>query len=135
MPAVSRWFIRSSLLCLASGMVIGALLMINKALLWAGWIWMLLPIHIELLIFGWIIQFTMGTAYWILPRFLEGPKRGNASLAKFMVVLYNLGLSINISNVAIPGDLPLVAVGRVLELAAVALFALLHWQRAVSYNN
>jgi len=34
-----------------------------------------LPIHIEVLIFGWIIQFTLGTAYWILPRFLQAPQR------------------------------------------------------------
>jgi len=134
MPAVSRWLLRSSLICLATGMIIGALLLANKALLLADWLWMLLPIHIELLIFGWIIQFTMGTAYWILPRFLEGPKRGNVSLAKFVVVLYNLGLIIAIMEPFIQSN-TLIVFSRILECTAVALFALLHWNRVVSYNK
>jgi len=50
------------------------------------------PIHYELTIWGWLVQFVMGTAYWIFPRFLKGESRGSALPAWIMVCLYNIGL-------------------------------------------
>ena len=96
---------------------------------------MLLPVHIELLIFGFIIQFTMGTAYWILPRFLEGEPRGNVFWSKSMAGFLNAGIVLNISYylglTAQWGTLT----GRLLEITAVILFIALHWNRAVSYQS
>lgn len=135
MPAPSRWLIRSSFVCLLFGIIIGALLLIHKAYPVHPAMWSLLPVHIELLIFGWIIQFTMGTAYWILPRYLEGASRGNPALAKIMVVLLNLGIAIMIIGRISNWDVVLSVAGRLLEIGAVLLFIKLHWQRVVSYGN
>lgn len=135
MPAPSRWMIRCSLGYLLTGFVIGALLLIGKAFSTFSQQWVLLPVHIEILIFGFIIQFTMGTAYWILPRFLEGNPRGNPQMAGWIVGLLNLGIVLNILSYIslLPSGATLA--GRSLEVTAVILFIALHWNRIVSYRN
>ena len=135
MPAPSRWMLRLALLYLLTGFVIGAAILISKAYPGYAHVWQLLPIHIEAAVFGWIIQFTMGTAYWILPRYLKTGDRGSRSIAMIMVGLFNMGIGVNI--VSYLDWLPTEAVvwGRSLEIGAVLLFVLLHWKRAVSYKN
>lgn len=135
MPAPSRWLIRSSFICLLSGIILGALLLVHKAYPLHPVLWSLLPVHIELLIFGWIIQFTMGTAYWILPRYLKDSSRGNNKLAQLMVVLLNVGIAIVIVDRLTVSDLSLAVTGRLLEASAVILFVRLHWQRIVTYHH
>ncbi|MFH5833408.1 cbb3-type cytochrome c oxidase subunit I [Halalkalibaculum sp. DA3122] len=134
MPAPSRWLIRSSFVCLMGGIIIGALLLIHKAYPLHPAMWSLLPVHIELLIFGWIIQFTMGTAYWILPRYLEDSSRGNPVLANLTVVLLNMGILLMITDTLLLPQWPLALAGRAFEAAAVLLFIMLHWRRVVSYR-
>lgn len=135
MPVASRWMIRLSLIYLIIGFAIGAIILVAKAYPAYSEVWVLLPLHIEISIFGWIIQMTMGTAYWILPRYLETGDRGNSTLAKLMVVLFNSGILINIG--AYLNYLPEGAFlwGRLLEIAAVVLFIGLHWNRAVTHRS
>lgn len=135
MPRPSRWMIRLSLIYLLAGMVMGALMLIHKAYGLHPAVWALLPIHIEVVIFGWIIQLTLGTGYWILPRFLEGPPRGDRRLAYVMVAALNLGIILVCSNSLLSSGAPLDLVGRALELAAVGLFVSLHWNRIVTYRG
>lgn len=134
MPVASRWMIRCSLFYLLAGFTIGALILIAKAYPVYSDVWMLLSVHIEVLIFGFIMQFTMGTAYWILPRFLEGPPRGNIAWSKLMVTVFNAGILLNVltylNGVAEWG----IILGRTMEIAAVIIFIGLHWNRAVSYR-
>ncbi len=100
-----------------------------------GSIWTLLQIHIEVALFGWLIQFVLGTAYWMLPRYLEGPKRGSEGLAWTMMILLNAGLWIYIlTHLHLVPDTGYV-VSRLLELSAVVLFIYLHWNRIVSYQR
>lgn len=135
MPIPSRWLIRSSYVCLFVGMIIGASMLVHKAYPLHSAIWALLPVHIELLIIGWIVQFTMGTAYWILPRYLKDSSRGNIRLALLMVLLLNIGIAVVIIDRLTVTDLPIVVIGRLLEVSAVVLFIGLHWQRIVTYRN
>lgn len=135
MPAPSRWMIRLSLMYLLSGIGLGSLILIHKAYPLHPALWQLLPVHIEITIFGWIIQFTLGTAYWMLPRFLEGPARGNPLLALSMVALLNLGIIFVIIDSLLPVTFPLRLAGRSLELISVILFLTLHWNRIVTYRT
>lgn len=135
MPAASRWMIRLSLLYLVTGIMLGALLLVNKAYPLHPAVWMVLPAHIELTIFGWIIQLTLGTAYWMLPRFLEGPSRGNRALVVGMVTSWNMGILLVIADTLISTMIPLRLVGRSLECLAVVLFVALHWNRITTYNR
>ena len=135
MPAISRWMIRLALTYFMVGIVLGALMLIHKAYPLHPSLWLLLPIHIECTLFGWIIQLTLGTAYWMLPRFLEGPQRGSKLLAATMVGSLNLGILLVVLEPLLEGGFPLRLSGRLLELLAVVLFVALHWNRIVTYRN
>lgn len=135
MPRPSRWMIRLSLVYLLVGIFMGALMLIHKAYPVHSSIWLFLPIHIEVTIFGWIIQLTLGTAYWMLPRLLEGPPRGDSSLAYAMIALLNLGIIFVIAHSLLSFAVPLDLIGRLFELAAVVLFVVLHWNRIVTYRT
>jgi len=135
MPTPSRWMIKASMLYMLAGFAIGALILISKVYPEYSSVWSLFSVHIEVSIFGWIIQLTMGTAYWILPRYLKTKSRGNPRLALAMVGMLNFGILINVAsylNILPPSA---TIVGRLLEVGAVVLFIALHWNRAVSYNT
>lgn len=135
MPLVSRWMIRCSFVYLLLGIGMGALMLIHKAYPLHPALWQLLPLHIEFTIFGWIIQFTLGTAYWMLPRFLKNPQRGSRKAAYLMVIILNAGILLTLSDDLFPTDLPVQLTGRSLELLAVIIFVGLHWNRIVTHRN
>ncbi len=94
----------------------------------------MVPAHIEIMIFGWIIQFTIGVAYWILPRFLGDKGRGSFKLAILMPILLNAGiLLVMISDLMAWNGVALT--GRLFELLTVLIFIGLHWKRVVTYNK
>jgi len=132
MPELSEKVIRISLIYLVIGFTLGAILLINKAANVDPQIWILLPIHIEIVIFGWLIQLIMGVAYWSFPRFFEMPNRGNPHYNWLMIIILNVGIWTSIS-----GDLFLSAkflpmVGRCLETIGIIGFFMLIWQRTRS---
>lgn len=132
MPAQAIWMIRFSLLYLMVAVVIGGAIFIQKAINIHPAIWSLLPVHYEMAIWGWLVQFLMGTAYWMFPKHIVGTRRGSESLAWTMVLLFNCGLillaiSTFVINTAI--------VGRVLIVISICQFVILMWQRVVTYRN
>lgn len=135
MPAQSIWMIRISLLCLLISVFIGGLLFVHKAIHIHPMIWAFLPLHYELAIWGWLVQFVMGTAYWMFPRFLKGERRGPALPAWIMVCLYNTGLILLATSALISASYPVALSGRALIGAGVMIFAGLTWRRVVSYRN
>ena len=134
LPLISRIMIRSAFIYLLLGVTLGAMMMIQKAYpFWSG-IWMFREVHIEMLLFGWIIQFTLGTAYWMLPKLLEAPIRGNELLAWLMAISLNFGILVMIVSPFVSVIPFFSATGRVLQLIAILLFVTLHWRRVVSYR-
>lgn len=129
MPAVSVWFIRSALLYLLVGFSLGALLLAGKGLTLSPGLWRWLPVHIELLLVGWLVQLVMGVAYWIFPRFGMTPQaRGREGFAWLALGLLNLGIWTACAGLL--RDWPAMAVaGRSLEVLAAAAMALNVWAR------
>ncbi|HET6528573.1 MAG TPA: hypothetical protein VFG39_07450, partial [Balneolaceae bacterium] len=134
MPVQSRWMVRLSFIYLLTGVTLGAVMLVNKTFPLHPVIWLLLPVHIQLLIWGWIIQFTLGTAYWILPRLLEGPARGNPFLSWGIVLALNTGIPLNLVSIMLEVRLG-ETIGMLLQVIAVGLFVSLHWKRVTSYNK
>lgn len=132
MTAVSIWMFRSSLLFLLLTFITGSLMFLNKAFHWSPAFWALLPVHIETAILGWILQFVMGTAYWMFPRYVEGPKRGSKRQAWIMLAALNGGILLSALSLGNPW---VHFGGRFLLLAGVLLFATLMWGRVVSYRK
>jgi hypothetical protein len=128
MPRLSVYFIRASLIYLAVGFTFGGLLLANKGVLISPLIWMLLPIHIEFLFMGWLVQLALGVAFWILPRFTKGPPRGNETMIWLALIFINAGiLSITLSTVF--NIAWFVLIGRMFEIVSILVFLLATWRR------
>jgi hypothetical protein len=132
MPRLSVWFVRASLLHLALGFSFGALMLWNKGLLTHPLAWRLLPAHMELLLVGWMVQLALGVAFWILPRF--GTRRGNVRLAWTAFWLLNLGVLLAGLGPVVGAPPRLVLLGRALQAAGAAAFALHAWPRVKPAN-
>lgn len=128
MPKLSVWFARAALLHMGIGFLFGALLLCHKGIPIYAWTWRLLNPHIELVIFGWTMQFVMGIAFWILPRFSGEGRYGRVVLGWWSFALLNAGIIATSLGqwFALP-TLPIV--GRLLTLSAVVLFAVMIWPR------
>ncbi len=134
MPPLSYWAVRASLIYLTAGMTAGSWLLIGKALgVSEAWIW--LPFHIEALLLGFVLQLTMGVAYWILPRLKTPEDRGNTVVAVLAFVFLNAGVLIGSLWPFIPDGAMWPAAGRGLELIAVVLFVTHVWPRIYPYGK
>ncbi|MCO5243591.1 MAG: cbb3-type cytochrome c oxidase subunit I [Anaerolineae bacterium] len=120
MPRLSTWFIKASLIYLATGFTLGALMLANKGLRLDPAFWRLLPVHIELLLTGWIVQLAMGVAFWILPRFQSS--RGDVRPAWAAFALLNGGLLLVAAGTLLGAPGWIALAGRLAEVAAVAVF-------------
>jgi hypothetical protein len=132
MPRASRWFIRASLVYLALGFTLGALLLCNKALAFTPDLTRLLPAHIEFLLVGWVIQLVMGVATWILPRFgVPRSAYGTACAAWVAFAALNAGVWLVAAAPLAAGRLGglLSLFGRLGEAAAAVVFAANIWAR------
>ena len=133
MPGLSVWCLRTALLYLGLGFTLGAVMLAAPGLHLPTTVLRLRPLHIELLLGGWMVQFALGVAYWILPR-QRGAGRGNDRLAWAALLLLNLGvLTAGVGGV-IGASGPVIAAGRAAELLAAVAFAGHAWPRARLYT-
>lgn len=132
MPPLSRWYIRAAMVYLLLGFTVGGLLLAHKGMPIHPALWGWLPAHIDFLLMGWVVQMTMGVAFWIMPRFWDPPRRGNEAGAQVALVLLNLGIWLVVGGTALRGPSWLLFAGRVAEGGAAVSFAIHIWQRVVS---
>lgn len=130
MTRQSVFFIRAALLHFAVGITFGALMLANKGVPFAPWLWRLLETHVELVFIGWTVQLAVGVAVWILPR-LSGPhKYGNERFGWAAFVLLNGGIiSVGVAHWLGSDAVLLAAAGRLAEMLAFVFFALQVWPR------
>ena len=129
MPRLSVYLIRTALLYLAAGFTFGGLMLVNKGLPFAPALWRLLPAHVEFVLVGWTVQLAMGVGFWILPRFIRGPARGDERPVWLAYVLLNFGVvSVSLGQwLEWPGFI--LFLGRLAEVLSVAAFAAHAWPR------
>lgn len=123
MPSLSQWYVKASFIYLLLGFTFGALILANKGFVFYPALWNWLPAHIELLLFGWVVQLTMGVAFWIMPRYWKEPRRGNTTGAYIALVLLNAGIWIVALAQVLWLDPWVLVTGRLLEAGAVLAFA------------
>jgi len=131
MPGLSRFAVRVSLVYLGLGLTLGALILANLGVPFAPLIWTLLPAHIEFMFFGWMTQFALGIAFWILPRFPGSHPRGDERWSQASFALLNGGVLI-FAGAALLGADGLTLLGRSLEATALAAFVIGNWRRVYS---
>ena len=128
MPRLSVWAIRAALLYFGTAITIGALMVWHKGLPLHPQVWQLLPLHIELVLMGWMVQLALGVAYWILPRWFT--ERGNVRLAGAAFILLNMGVLLVVGSFYSPFFRPELALaGRVCQAAAALTFVFHAWPR------
>lgn len=127
MPRLSCWFIRSALIHLALGITFGSLILLHKGIPIYPYLWRLLPIHIEILLFGWTIQLAMGVAFWIFPRFWRS--RGNEKPAWLAFGLLNFGVWLAALGLFFVAPPWVIVLGRLAETGAAIAFAWHAWSR------
>lgn len=135
MPKLSVCFIRASLVYFFIGISIGAIMLANKGLPLVSSIWTFRSAHIEITLFGWIIQLVMGTAYWILPRLPVGRPRGNSFPAWLSFFLLNTGIIFGITTEWFLNSPALDAFSRFLQLAGIACFSYVIWPRIMTFRK
>ena len=128
MPKLSVWLVRSALIHMGVGFLFGSLILHHKGIPIYDWTWKLLNPHIEFMIFGWTMQFVMGIAFWILPRFSSEPRYGNAIWGWWSFGLLNASILMTAAGTWFNHDL-LSLTGRLGILTAVVLFVRLIYPR------
>src|SRR5512146_1379007 len=126
MPRQTVWFIRASLIYLLVGFTIGALILAQKGRPYDASVWLLLPIHIEFLLAGWLLQLVLGMAFWIFPRFGTGPARGRERWIWASFILLSLGMLFVVLQLWLPAAL---LIGRLAEAAGIVIYIAGAWPR------
>ncbi len=126
MPRQTVWFIRASLNYLLIGFTIGALILAQKGRSYDASMWQLLPLHMEFLLAGWLLQLVLGMAYWIFPRFGAGAVRGRENWIWASFWLLNAGIVLVAAQLWLP---PAVLIGRLAETAGLLVYIAASWAR------
>jgi hypothetical protein len=137
MPLQTVWMIRLSLVWLLTSVLIGALILLGKAVPLPPMVWALLPVHYELAIWGWMVQFVIGTAYWMFPKYLTGLRRGPQWAGWLLFILINAGVILLCASHLI-ADQPIqfaAQLGRGSILIGILAFILLIWNRVTTYRR
>jgi hypothetical protein len=127
--------IRAALAYLATGFLVGALLLIQRAVPLRNWLHRLVPLHIEYLLLGCLVQLALGVAFWILPRFRSGAERGQEAPAWVAFALLNLGIQTVAIGGAAGAPSTLGLLGRCVEGLAAGAFALHAWPRVKLFRS
>ena len=132
MPTLTRWFIRSGLVCLLAALLLGVLMQWGPSAAhpWLRAAW---PTYLHVLIVGWLTQLIFGVAYWLFPRYSAASPRGSERLGWATLVLLDLGILLRIAGepwAALGGDTAPLLVGSALaQLLAGWAFVANTWPR------
>ena len=134
MPRLTRWFLRSGLVCLLLGLGLGvATPAFFSSSSWAAALW---PVQLHLLTVGWLTQLIFGVAWWLFPRAPSGPVRGSewAGWTAFWCLQAGLVLRLwleplRVVGVATVTATDLLVLSGLLHFAAAAAYVLAIWPR------
>ena len=134
MPTVTRWFIKTSFVCLGLALLSGVLLalqpLFNLSAL-SG----IFPVYIHLLVFGWLTQLVFGVVFWMFPKYSNEQPRRSEPLAWWTYGLLNAGLLLRFiaepANAVRPGVLVgwMLVIAALVQLAAGFAFVINTWSR------
>jgi len=94
MPALTRWYIKTSLVYLVLAFLLGLLLAAQN--IWALPFSGLFPVYFHLLAEGWITFLIIGVVYWMFPKHSREKPRGSATLGWLSYVCLQTGLLLRV---------------------------------------
>lgn len=92
MPMLSRWFIKTGLIYLLIGSLLGTILLVQPVLGWSARWQVVRPVYLHFIFIGWVTQLIMGVGYWMFPKYSKEKPRGNEKLGWFVYFSLNIGL-------------------------------------------
>ena len=96
MPLVTRFFIRTSFVCLALALFAALLLALRSSVAMPDVLAALSPVYFHLFMVGWVTQLIFGVAYWMFPKYSREKPRGSALLAWLCFAGLNGGLLLRV---------------------------------------
>lgn len=90
MPVIVRWYLKTALVMFVLALVVG--LVQNLSGLLPSVPPGLTPVYFHLLMVGWVTQFILGVAIWMLPKHSQEKPRGIEALSWATYILLNAGL-------------------------------------------
>lgn len=133
MPLIVRWYLRTALVMFVLALLAGTLQSLSVLLpsLPPG----LTPVYFHLLMVGWVTQFILGIAIWMLPKYSQEKPRGIETLSWATYILLNVGLLVRAFGEPLAGLYPGTAWGWMLVFSASLqwlaglLFVINTWRR------
>lgn len=133
MPLIVRWYLRTALVMFMLALIAGILHALSGVFpfLPPG----LTPVYFHLLMVGWVTQFILGVALWMLPKYSLAKPRGIEAFSWVAYVLLNTGLLIRAVAEpmnALRPETPwgwLLVVSAVFQLLGGLFFVTNAWQR------
>lgn len=92
MPLLTRYLVKTSLVYLALGLLVGLALALQDVFSLPVSLSGLFPVYLHLLVIGWLSQLIFGIAFWMFPKYRREMPRGNESLGWGIYFLLNAGL-------------------------------------------
>lgn len=135
MPALTRWFLKSSLLYLLLAVLLGVALALPNTLTRGFPIGAFSPIFFHSFMVGWVAQLIFGVVFWMFPKFSKEKPRGSEELGWATFWCLNAGLLMRL--IAEPAQAMqsqalwswMLALSAVLQWVAGMLFVLNTWRR------
>ncbi len=134
MPALARWFVKTSFVCLGLALLTGVVNAL-QGLFKVGALAGIFPVYIHLLVLGWASQLIFGIAFWMFPKYsIENPRRSE-TMGWWTYGLLNAGLLLRAVaeplNTTQPGAVTgwLLVLSAALQLLAGITFVWNTWAR------
>lgn len=135
--------VKTSLIWMLSGFVIGGLMLVDHLVPgnWRAW---LMPTHGHILFVGWFVQFVIGIAFWLLPRKRrpELPLGYGEHKAFIALAMLNIGLAMRVIAEPLWRDQrdgiwidTLLAGSSILQVLAIFVFVSQMWPRIYGRNK
>lgn len=135
MPPLTRWYIKSALVYLATALSLAVVLALPTSVNLPLFIRYLTPAFFHLFLVGWVTQMIFGVIYWMFPIITRAQPRGNERLGWFSYILLNVGLLLRVIGEPLVSTRPetgvgwLLAISALLQWLAAVLFVFLAWPR------
>lgn len=135
MPRLQFWTLRSALLHIGIGFLLGAAILANRGIYLHLPVPRLLPMHVEELLVGGTVQFAMGVGFWMLSRFSSGAERREDRWGWLAFGLINAGVVVVGTTALLGLPAPVAAIGRGGELLSMGAYVVSAWPRVTAFGN
>ncbi len=133
MPVIVRWYLRTALVMFVLALLVG--LVQNLRSLFPFLPINLTPVYFHLLMVGWVTQFILGVALWMLPKYSMEKPRGVEAFSWATYILLNAGLLVRVFSEPLNDRFPgttwgwMLVFSAVLQWLAGLLFVVNAWRR------